>query len=229
LVTVYIVNRIKTYDMKKIYVVAIGIIGSLFCGQPVMAQFNNDDKITIEDPTPTTAEAENAKGGSSKTYKRRSINDGDFVWGASYSPFTDSLHSPYKKSIDVYVMRELLLADERLQLQVLSQIGYMSEGRKEWFAHALHSSRSNVMEVPGAFRVGLNASLTAILLNRHLLGISVGPTAGLMLGTMPKLTMSTITTKYTPPFLLSPTLGVRANIYLGGFIYLGASYTSTIG
>lgn len=226
--------------MKKIYFV-VCIVCTLFYGQSAKAQFTVDDKVA-EEMTPIrkpnmkagygkgdVEDKGNGNGEDSKIYKIRSINDGDFVWGLSFARFTDSLGSPYKKSIDLYGIREILLADERLQLQLVSQVGYMSEPRKQWFADALHSTKTNITSVPGAFRLGLGAALNAIVLNRHVVGISVGPTAGIMLCYLPQTaTTSAASNKFSQPLVTTPTMGLRANIYLFRNFYIGASYTSVI-
>jgi hypothetical protein len=203
--------------MRKV-LLTISFLGCLLGSQAAKAQQAHEDNNVDEQTRKAKAIYKSVKKGEGE---KAIEGDGDFIWGLNYNFFTGGSGSPYTRAIGMYNIREILFAKRHVQFQFLSHIDYLSGGSNAWFSRVFDAP---VTKVYGTFRAGVGISFAAVVVDKHTVGVSVGPTAGILVGLMPNADVLG-SNGYDFPLLFTPTWGLRTNVYLGQHFFAAVAYT----
>ena len=228
--TDFLLTNAKAYDCKSNKEQAIFYYGKYLEQVPG----NDSVKKRVAELKNDQAKAQNAKTNKqevlvNRTYKQSRdggpcIDDNDFAWGFSCDMYTGGKSSPFKEAVNFFNVRQVPFAKNHLIFEFTTDLGIALGGRKDWFAHAFNTTTSDVTKVPGSVKIGIDADLCVVIINKHKFGLSAGPLIGISAGLMPDVYMDATSNDYSNPILFAPVTGVRTGFFVSRHFYFTASY-----
>ena len=152
------------------------------------------------------------------------LNERDFEWGLAIDLFTGGPLSPYREKYSLANVYQYPFAKNRWLFEMLSDVGYLSGGRKEWFAGLFNTTLSDVVSVPGTIGLGLAGSFSYMFINKHNIAFGAGPSVGFSAYIMPDVDMKATSNEYSHPVMFAPVVGLRGNVFFKKHYYCAAEY-----
>ncbi len=160
-----------------------------------------------------------------KGYTHKCISESDFVWGLNGNFYTGGKRTPHKTAIGFTNIYQSPFAKKHIQFEFESKIVYLTGGQKSWFAQALGVPASSVTKVPGTFGIAINVSVAPVIINRHAIALTVGPTLGVNACLMSYVDVTNASNEYSSPIMGTLTYGIKSALYAGRNFYTSLEYS----
>ncbi len=185
----------------------------------------NDPRNDERDVARQQKNANNLYKAVKNGYTHNCISERDFIYGLSYNNYISNGETPFKTAINFFNTYQFPFSKNRALFEFSSSVNYMTGGRKNWFAQVFDVPVSQVISVPGTFSAAIDLSVSAVIINKHALAVTAGPTIGIYASLMPDVNMNDVSNTYSNPILFTPTVGLRVAAYFGKHLYTALAYT----